>query len=339
MDRNTAGLLNVLGMGLLLHFASGSGAFGADPGLMNLVMPDAKALAGLNATAARISPLGQFILSKAPGTDANFQAFIDATGFDPRQDLIEVLAASVGDPANPGGLLLLRGNFQPDKIAAFAGTKQPAATVGTYDGATLITATSPKEKVPHGVAFIGTTIAVAGDLASVKAALDRSKGSNSIDTALAVKVNTLSTSQDAWFVNTVPAGSFVPANAQAKGPGAAVLPVLKSIQSSSGGVQLGSNVQISAEAVASDAQNAASLAAVLQLLKALAGSNAQLQNALQFIQEIQVTTNGDAVDLALSVPESQLESLVNSLPKAQAKAAQSPQTRPRRQRTPPAQQN
>ncbi len=124
-------------------------------------------------------------------------------------------------------------------------------------------------------------------------------------------MNTLSTTEDAWFVSTVPASGFVPAKASsATGTGAAVLGLLKDIQASSGGVKLGSNVQFSAQAVASDVQNAAALAAVVQLLKALVGSSAQLQNALPIVQALEVTTNGNTVDLALSVPESQVETLI-----------------------------
>ncbi len=57
----------------------------------------------------RSDPLGQFILSQAPGSSANFQALITTTGFDPRQDVAEVLAASTGDPAKSRhGVVLVR---------------------------------------------------------------------------------------------------------------------------------------------------------------------------------------------------------------------------------------
>ncbi len=309
----------LLATGVLL---SGSAAFGADPQLMNLVMPDAKVLAGMNVTNAKISPLAQFILTQAPGTDQHLQAFIAATGFDPRQDIAEVLAASAGDPAHPSGLLLIRGTFPVEKIVAAAAGHR-GVTVETYAGARLITATGPKQKMPHAVAFLGTTIAVTGDAGNVKAALDRNSASNSIDPALAVKVNALSNAEDAWFVSAAPALSFLPGNVPAaQGPIAGVLPMLKSIQSSSGGVKLGSNVQITAEAVTLDAQSATALASVIQLLKILAASSPQLQKSIQIIQGIQVTTQGPAVDLALSVPESQIEAFLTSLPKRQTASAQ-----------------
>src|SRR5277367_3094132 len=93
-------------------------AFAADPELMNLVMPDAKILAGANATTTKISPFGQFVLSKIALLGEEPQKFIAATGFDPLRDVSEVLAATAADPASHSGLLLVRGTFNVDKISA-----------------------------------------------------------------------------------------------------------------------------------------------------------------------------------------------------------------------------
>jgi hypothetical protein len=71
------------------------------------------------------------------------------------------------------------------------------------------------------------------------------------------------------------------------------------------------------------------LNSVIRLGIILAGSadankagNQQLAELTQLIQTLQVTTNGTAVDLSLSIPESQIETLVNSIP-TQAKAVAS----------------
>src|SRR4051794_38582073 len=94
---------------LLALSAFSAVAFAADPQLMNMVMPDAKILAGLNAASARTSPFGQFVITKIGMLGQEPQKFIAATGFDPLQDVSEVLAASAADPAKPGGILLVRG--------------------------------------------------------------------------------------------------------------------------------------------------------------------------------------------------------------------------------------
>jgi hypothetical protein len=297
---------------VLLSFLWAGAAFAADPQLMNLVMPDAKVLAGANATSAVNSPFGQFILAKIGGQIP--QNFVNATGFNPLQDVSEILMASAADPANPSGLLLARGNFPVDKITASLSAGGANWQMTTYGGATLINSTNPQGKVTFAVAFLGNSVALAGDLASVKAAIDRSSGANSIDPALAATVNQLSANEDEWLVSSTSIASLLPANAApggtATGPAATLLPMLKSIQSFNAGVKLGENVAFTAEAVMSDPQNAASLQAVVKLGIALGGAN------IPVLQALQVSTNGTAVDLSLSVPEAQIENLVNSAPVA-----------------------
>jgi hypothetical protein len=303
----------------LLFAASlfGSSAFAADPELMNLVMPDAKILAGANATTTKISPFGQFVLSKVTLLGEEPQQFMAATGFNPLQDVSEVLAATAADPASHTGLLLVRGTFNLDKIsAAVAGHADVQSQ--SYGGATLFSVTNHKGNTTQALAFIGPTIAAAGDLASVKAAIDRSTGTNSIDPALALKVNQLSESEDEWIVSSASVASLLPAaGATGAGPAAQVLSILKSVQSFTGGVKFGSDVQVTGLVVADTAQNATALAAVLKLgvnlVSMNSGKDAQLAQFAQLLQNIQITTSGSDLNLAMTVPETQLEALMNQL--------------------------
>ncbi len=310
----------------LFGMAGAQPALGADPGLLGLVMPEARSLAGLNAAAAKVSPLGQFILSKAAGAGQGVQLLEATTGFDPARDVSEVLVASAGDPANPAALVLVRGVFDATKLAAVLGAR-PGMTVSTYAGATLVSGVTPPQKTEQGVAFPGGTIAVLGDLNLVKGALDRGTVSSSIDPVLAAQVSRLSAADDAWFVGKAPAGGLAsgtaaPAGGALGGPAQAILPLLKGVQTISGGVRLGSNVQIDIEALTADAQSAAALAAFLGLAKGIAGANPQAAPAAQVIQDIQVQANGNAVELSLSIPESQLESFVSSFRKGAGAAIQ-----------------
>ena len=83
-------------------------AFAADTQLLNLVMPDAQIMAGMNVTTAKISPCGQYVLSQFRSDEKGFQELIAQTGFDPRQDVSEILAASTGNLKADGGLVLAR---------------------------------------------------------------------------------------------------------------------------------------------------------------------------------------------------------------------------------------
>src|ERR1041385_4058545 len=93
----------------------------ADPQLLNLVMPDAKVLAGVNVDQAKTSPFGQYLIGQMNAQqDPKLQELIAATGFDPTRDVHEILVASAGGPNQHTGLFVARGSFDPGRIAAFA---------------------------------------------------------------------------------------------------------------------------------------------------------------------------------------------------------------------------
>lgn len=301
-------------------------AFGADPRLLNLVMPDATTLAGANVTNAETTPFGQYVLTQLTSSiSQQLQTFVTATGFDPRTDVSEILAASSSNVTNPSGLVLAMGSFNVPQIVTAITTKAPSQTVQTYNGATLITAGNAKSS--SSIAFLGTNIAIAGDSASVKAALDRSQSANSISPALAVQVQALSTTEDAWVVTDSPLTQLIPglSTPPAAPAGGTSTPtpvspfsqVFSSIQGSSGGVKFGTNVQITGQVVTTDAASATSLANVLQALVSIAsmtgGQNPQIATLAQILQGMTVTADGAAINVALSIPETQVETILNNM--------------------------
>jgi hypothetical protein len=312
-----------------------STASAADPRLMNLVMPDARLVSGANITNARISPFGQFVLSQITSSaDQHLNEFISATGFDPRQDVSEILSATAGNLKTPTGLVVALGNFNVDKITA-AIAQSHDLQVQNYGGATLVT--GKEAKSTFAVAFLGTTIAAFGDSVSVKAAVDRSGGVNSINPALATRVQALSTTQDAWSVTLDPISSLIPALSSATGtvgsPVAGIAQILSTIQAFSSGVKFGTTVDFTAQAIATDAKNAKALADVVQALVsivALGGmKDPQVASIAALLQNLKVTTDDTAINLALSVPEAQLETAINQLKASQPKPMIKPAFAPR----------
>ncbi len=307
----------------------------ADPQLVNMVMPEAKVIAGINVDSARNSPFGTFLLRQASDNNAELQKFVQATGFNPQTDLNEILMATPGAPATPAngaplaaggdvvaaapnvhGLILARGNFNVEKISGFA-KADGHQKVEQYNGATLIS--DPKYPVASAMAFIGANIAVAGDLTSVKAALDRRAMANTLDAQLTSKVNSLSTSQDAWAVSIAPLSSL---NAgPATDPtlqGALAGDLFKKITETSGGIKFGSTVQVSTEMVAMDEKNATALGDVVRFLVGMVGMNAGPSKGtppavLALLQSLTIQTQGNVVNLTISAPEDQLEGLINSM--------------------------
>ena len=71
--------------GFLIAAVAASAA--VDPILLNLVMPDAKFVSGIQVESSRNSPFGRYVLSQIEMNDPGFTKFITTTGFDPRLDL------------------------------------------------------------------------------------------------------------------------------------------------------------------------------------------------------------------------------------------------------------
>ena len=132
-----------------------------DQRLLNLVMPDAKILAGVNVTQAKSSPFGQFLIAQAVNNQ-HLSEIITKTGFDPRYNLDELLLASNGAQSNASHLVLATGTFNIDKIDAAA--KAAGATSEVYKGITIVE--NPKDG--QGFTFLSSILAVAGGVADVK---------------------------------------------------------------------------------------------------------------------------------------------------------------------------
>ncbi len=323
----------------------------ADQQLVNMLMPDAKIVAGINVDSARNSPLGSFLLNQISTSDPGFQKFVEATGFNPRADLQEILVATTGNQAAPAadgdaapgeikavtgshsgmhGLILARGTFNVDKISGLAKTDGHQNVI-TYNGATLLS--DPKNMEATAIAFLGTNIAIAGDLAEVKAAIDRRNQANSLDTQVSTKVNSLSASQDAWAVSIVPfsslgrgaaAASGAPAGADGPFQNALAGDLFKKITETSGGIKFGTQIHLSTELVASDEKNATALGDVVKFLAGMVSMNAGSANGappaiVSLLQTMTVETQGNVVNVNLSAPEDQVEGLINAMQTPKAK--------------------
>jgi hypothetical protein len=281
----------------------------ADSQLLNLVMPDAVVVAGANVAQAKTSQFGQFILLQIQSSqDQGLQKLIAATGFDPTQDVSEILAASNGT-ANTG-LVLARGSFDAARLAA-AATADGHAVLEQFQGLTII----EDQNKNFGFAFPTTTVAVAGDVADVKAAIGRVSAPSSLPAALTVQIGQWSGSQDAWVISTVPLTTFqhgAPTPVSTV-PGMNGQGAFKAIQAGAAGIKFGTNDVVTAQATADNAQDAQSMADALKLLVSLAQLQAQKDPAAAALaQSLQVSASGTTLNVSLSVPETTLEQIVGS---------------------------
>ena len=296
---------------LFTAFAGVLAARAADSQLLSMVMPDAKVVAGVNVDSAKASPFGLYVLTQMQSNNTGLQQLIALTNFDPTRDVHELLAATgaTAGSKTATGLVLARGNFDPATITALATGKGAATEV--YSGVTIIE--DPKQMA--GIAFYNSTLVIAGDVASVKAAIDRPGTGQTLPSAVLTQVGQWSGAEDAWVITTVPLGSLL-SSGTASGTAAGTAPanpmagVLQQVQQMAGGVKFGSSVVGTAAIQADNAADATQLANTLQFLVNLAQmqsqNNAQLTN---LAQGFSVNAQGTTVNVTVTLPSAQFQQL------------------------------
>ena len=299
---------------LIVVTAFGSVAFAADPGLLSLVMPDAKVVSGIQADQTRNSLFGQYVLSHMQADDANLNKFIAQTGFDPRKDVSEIILASNAESGTTQGhgLVLLKGVFNVSKMTAAA--QANGGVITPFDGVDIVTyPASGNQQIGHGIAFLDPSTAILGDVASVETAIQQRKTNKPPGSSLLDKVAQVSVNNDFWFVTLAPISQLAPLpdpNLSSALNGN----VLAAINQLSGAVRFGGTVTISLEAIARTDKDAQALADVLKFAASLAqldnkNSPASTQLAA-LLNTLDSKTAGNTTTISLAIPERQLEQLL-----------------------------
>ena len=298
-------------LGLALLAAASTALAAVDHGLLNLAPPGTQVLAGFQIDQGKASALGQYVLQRAGSEEPQFQKFMDATGFDPRRDLQEVLVATPGPASGKHTVVVLaRGTFDLTHIKQ--GLAAKGGHVENYQGVDLLMG---KETDTGGVAFLDSTLAVAGDRDLVKSVIANRSTPSTIDPKLVQKADKLSQDNQAWFASLVP-GSALP-HRQRPGQNEKInTAAIQSILQSSGGIRLNSNsVDIAFDAVTRSEKDAQALcdvvrffASMVQMQRTNEGPAALLAPSLD---QMQLTSTGDSMHLSLSVPEKVVEQILN----------------------------
>jgi len=279
----------------------------ADAVLLNLVMPDARAAAGVDVARSLASPLGQFALAQVdPQAGQQLEQLRELTGFDPRSDLREVLVASAGPQAGRR-IVIAAGSFDPARVMTAA--RDHGAQISSYRGIEILTFGGNGKHV-SALAFLSPTLAVTGDTDSVGLAIERyQKPGPPLDPQLATRISSVSAGADAWFVCLIPGTEL----AQGSGWNANVL---AAVQQVAGSLQLGPTVMASAEISAVGPQEAAALADLVRMMASIARLNPKDPKAaalLELLGATEVSAAGSTVRLRLAIPEARLESIIGLL--------------------------
>jgi len=299
--------MKLLRIGLLAGIGAVS-ALAADPGLLNLLDPSAKVVAGIHVDRSVSSQFGQFLLTQMQGEDAGFKKFIESTGFDPRRDLREVISAATATGGH--GMVVARGFFDVGKLTAAA--KADGALVTRYNGVDVLNGNGAKAN-GGWVAFIDGNTAVAGDQDLVKAAIDRRNSTSTLDAKLAAKVQEVSNKYDAWMVSLSPISNFAGHVPDKNLNGVLKGDVMQGIDMTSGGVSFGSTVQVYAEAVTRSDKDAQSLMDVAKFLTGMIQVNrekAEVNQLATILDSLDVKVVSNTVSMSLAVPEANLEKMI-----------------------------
>jgi hypothetical protein len=278
----------------------------ADPQLLSLVMPDVKVMADVNVAQAKRSPFGQYVLAQAETQQLTQIAAL--TGFDPTKDVSELLIAGNG-AAQHSGVALVLGNFNVTGISnAIA---QMKVGTETYRGVTIFE--NPKKEA--GLAFLSGSVAAAGDLLNLKAAIDRVSSPSVLPATLLTEIAQLSAANDAWALSTVPLSSLKAAAGAPPIPGlgSGAANALGTVQSVSGGVKFGTDVVATIQAEADNAQDATGIAGMVQFLVGMAQMKASEDPQVQaLVKALTVTSTGATVNISLALPSAQFQELLQS---------------------------
>ena len=223
---------------------SQAAVFAADPGLLRMLMPDAKVVAGIQVDSGKTSAFGQYVLSRMQLDDENFKKFIADTGFDPRKDVTEILMASNwSGEVNARWLVLARGVFNSARITS--AVQANGGAVSLFQGVNLLSSVPATNNQPaSAIAFLNSSEAAMGDPDSVKAAIQRYQTSSSAPASLGTKkVQDVMAHNDFWFITLVPVSEFAGAMPEANLGQAMKGNLLQAVNQASGGIKFGPNVR------------------------------------------------------------------------------------------------
>jgi hypothetical protein len=295
--------------------AAASLAAAADPALLNLLPPQAPMIFGVQVEQSRYSPFGQFLLAQAEKQNGDLKEFIAVTGFDPRRDVTEMVGAAQGP--GKGGLVCVRGRFDIPRILAAVQAKHKAGE--SYRGVTVLLGRGHR---PGALAFLDSTLAVAGDAASVKAAIDRWRDGGAIPPQTAAQVSEAALRYDAWLVTSASPAELAGRIPDDTVKGTMQGDLIRAIERMSGGIKFGADVTIAGESVLKTDKDAAALADVLRFLVSLAQlqGNAEARARLgDYARQMQLAAEGNRVKVTLVIPEAEFEKLILGLEKRPAR--------------------
>ncbi len=304
--------IRTLGLAILTCCSASLCAFGAvDRSLLALVPPNSQFVAGIDVIASRDSGFGQYLDTRFSTEMKGLEQFTAETGFDPRRDLQSLLVAGGSPPGsrNRNGIVLARGIFDESKIRSAAVAR--GALVQNFSGVDLYVTGEGLHQ--NAFAFLGDDVFATGPTEQLRQAVANRSVPAKLNAQLQKLISQAGMNNDVWFATIAPVSQFPMQFGPETNQSVTDSQTLQAISAASGGVRLGSTVEITLDAIARSDKDASALADVLRfgasLLRANGDSDAHTTALASVLNQMLVTASGPNVHLILSMPEATLEQL------------------------------
>jgi len=165
--------------------------------------------------------------------------------------------------------------------------------------------TKPGKGDPMAIAFLGRTLFLAGDPASVRAAISRWNSGSASHSPVRAKAEEMSRTFHVWCVarnlrSMMPPGAALPKGADA------LESALQSAEEFTLGMTLAPDLKASVELVAHTAKDAAALKDALSVAMALAMTQSAPQKTKDLLRGVEITSQERTVRLSLAIPEEKM---------------------------------
>ncbi len=279
------------------------------PELLSLLPDETKVIAGVNLEAARTTPFGEYVMTEMEKHSEGIDDLLEATDFDLRRDLSEIVVGATGLQKETRALILARGAFNPDRIIAHA--EAHGSVLSTFGDVRMLR--GQHERSP-ALAFLSMDLVAVGKTEDVLAAIERLGEQENAGTPAAVRAIELSNSNHAWCVAVgSPAeltgrDDLTPDNSPIRGD------LIRSIRVLSGGVSFGETVILTASAETETPDAAMALGSVVQFFLSFARLNAEDPDMAallgRMLSDLSITTQATSVTLTLPVAQADLEAFL-----------------------------
>jgi hypothetical protein len=317
-------------------FALSACAFAVDARLLSMLPGNAEAVGGVNMRGVMSSGLVKEFMKSPQGSSSDIQGMLALTGIDLQNDIHELVFAGFSPApakagAKPGetiGVGFITGRFDAARIGGAILSKGGKQT--PYKGYQLFTVEGPTNKSGDVMAFLDNSTMVAGNLAQVKKVLDKAPGGLAPD--LLARVNSVSSRYDLWMVSAVSpakiAGGLSSDGPAGDAAGAMAGDFFKKVESTQGGIKLGSTINIGLEVISTSPEDATALMSVLGFFRSMVasappkeGQQGPPQAFVNMLNAIQMRTDAKTLTISMDVPEADVLAFMRS---AQVKSSSEP---------------